>query len=389
MTIPQNLALLAVNQTYGLFKDFADNAASGNPTYIRDGNPVSIVGQLNLATARQMCRRWARQVGSVDPGANEGYAGMCRPYLESINEWPGAATVSPAIPGGQCATSYVVRIPGTFVRRKCSGGAENGRTTVTGNDNSVTIPGPITSIDRITTLTGPCGPRNFVWRVCNVYGTCLNTSIQTAGAAIDERLEFIGGPQISRQDGQPDTCPTGPVIYTPPTPIAPTLPPQRFNPSSNVYVEIDASINAFGVAFINIGGVNFQIDPFGKSKPPLAPPEGGGSADPGDRGEPGSPVDIDADDAQGEAPAGQVLTGVKVEVLSAEGFVNKTETSWGLVYRGACYVFLGGEPGLDLQPEGSTLVSGQFFEAPENSTKWRVCANVGYNLRVTPYYREV
>jgi hypothetical protein len=51
---------------------------------------------------------------------------------------------------------------------------------------------------------------------------------------------------------------------------------------------------------------------------------------------------------------------------------------------------MGGAAGLDQDFAGSALAQTQFVNAEsENATRWRVQANPGYDVRVTPYYREV
>jgi hypothetical protein len=50
---------------------------------------------------------------------------------------------------------------------------------------------------------------------------------------------------------------------------------------------------------------------------------------------------------------------------------------------------MGDEDGLDHDPAGAMLRSGQFVLAERNYlTKWKVTANDGYNLSVTPYYKD-
>jgi hypothetical protein len=104
-------------------------------------------------------------------------------------------------------------------------------------------------------------------------------------------------------------------------------------------------------------------------------------------GEPGTPDTVGGDEeAEGEADEGEILTGVLVEVDSAPGFARTVQNVSTPTYIGACYVYLGWDGQLDLQPEGQFLVDGQFFAAVPGMTHWRVRSAVGYTLTITPYY---
>jgi hypothetical protein len=60
------------------------------------------------------------------------------------------------------------------------------------------------------------------------------------------------------------------------------------------------------------------------------------------------------------------------------------------VYRGVAYIYMGDDDGLDHDPAGAMLTDGQFVLAERDYlTKWRVAANDGYNLTVTPYYKPM
>jgi hypothetical protein len=104
-------------------------------------------------------------------------------------------------------------------------------------------------------------------------------------------------------------------------------------------------------------------------------------------GEPGTPETVGGDEeAEGEADEGELLTGVLVEVDSTPGFARTVQNVSTPTYIGACYVYLGWDGQLDLQPEGQFLVDGQFFAAVPGMTHWRVRSAVGYTLTITPYY---
>jgi hypothetical protein len=117
---------------------------------------------------------------------------------------------------------------------------------------------------------------------------------------------------------------------------------------------------------------------------------GGGTPPPppGDIGDPGGPSDTGAGgEAEGEAPEGSILVGLKIDILASPSKARQFAPG---VFRGACYIYMGAASNLDQDYGGSMLKSGQFFFAEkENLTHWLVSANSGYNHRVTPYYREV
>jgi hypothetical protein len=80
-----------------------------------------------------------------------------------------------------------------------------------------------------------------------------------------------------------------------------------------------------------------------------------------------------------------MLWGLRIGVLEAPSSARQYAPG---VYRGACYVYMGDSDGLDHDPAGAMLRDGQFVLAERDYlTRWRVAANPGYNLRVTPYYK--
>jgi hypothetical protein len=82
-----------------------------------------------------------------------------------------------------------------------------------------------------------------------------------------------------------------------------------------------------------------------------------------------------------------VLVGLKFRIVQVPPHAREFAPG---VYRGAAYIYMGGDDGLDQDYAGSMLRDGQFvFAEKENLTCWRVDANVGFKLVVTPFYREV
>ena len=130
-------------------------------------------------------------------------------------------------------------------------------------------------------------------------------------------------------------------------------------------------------------GIEVTADnPFGPmpTLPPSPPPGDQGTAGSPESATPGSP-------AEGEAPPGEVLVGLRLDLVSTPVHPNTYAPG---VFRGAAYIYMGGPEGLDQDYAGSMLSDGQFvFAEQDNLTRWRVAANIGYSWSVTPYYREV
>jgi hypothetical protein len=191
---------------------------------------------------------------------------------------------------------------------------------------------------------------------------------------------------IVRVDGLPDNCGSLPPTYTPPgTPTGlPTLEPT-------------VTVNVPG-----IGDIDLTVD-FDEDGNPVvcipaldicatimlpiddSPAAGPG---PGDIGEPATPKDSGVgDEAEGEAPEGQVLGALKINILATPPNANQYAPG---VFRGAAYIYLGTSVGLDQDFAGSMLTDGQLIlPEKDNLTHWKIVSNPGYNLRVTPYYLEV
>jgi hypothetical protein len=192
-----------------------------------------------------------------------------------------------------------------------------------------------------------------------------------------------------RSDAAPDNCGNAPAIdieppatVTPSTPIPPniTVTVPGFGP---VTVTVDADDDGDTIFCVDeldtCFTVNVGSDRGGPSDP--APPP------PGDVGSPGaSEATGIGGEAEGEAPEGEVLVGLALDLVSAPPSPKLFAPG---VYRGAAYVFMGTDAGLDMDYAGSMLKDGSFiFAEKDNLTKWAVTANPGYNWSVTPFYRE-
>jgi hypothetical protein len=207
-----------------------------------------------------------------------------------------------------------------------------------------------------------------------------------AGASFGARVSGISLTPI----GGPDNCGNQPPEFRPPVP--PPSPGPRvepFNPTPEIDVDIDLTINNDGDITFNIGTGPVVVDPFPEVPPPGQTTEPPGSGyPPGEVGDPAPPEDTGPGGvAAGCAPAGKVLVGVKVNILEPLPKVSEYDPS---VRRGVCYVYMGVPGNLALEPSGVALRDGQFCLAPvDYLTCYEVRANTGYSLRVTPYYRDV
>ena len=375
MPFPIELARGSALEVSRLIRDFKDNVDSGNPVYLRDGNPESYIGKLNLATARRSCRKWASEGIGQNGGTDAVMDGFCKPYLQDIGEYPGEPTAQPPFTGGQCPgveyngvieiTLWDFDLTEVIGRREitASGG------TAVGPIEAARVGPPLDSEGRSTTieLLGQNG-----W--------------ETVTSNISRRYE---GPakiiSLSRADGQPDVCGDPPPEYEPPDPRPDPGPPSPITIAPDFDVDIDVDFfpdGTFNIKF-NFGGegtdpgddpVEVPVDPAPETREP-----GGAPGDPV-TGTPGS-------EEEGEAAGDEILVGVLVEIDSAPPNANILFTGAGPVYKGPYYVYLGVEDRLDLQPEGATARQSQFYFAPSDSTHWRVTANAGYTTTITPYYR--
>lgn len=385
MPFNPDLARWAIDQTVGLLRDSFNAAQSGGPEFIATGEPTSLIGKINQSAMRATCRRWARVKDNLSEDRNAAYATTCQPYLESIGEWPGNPSAETPFSGGQCpGKSYRVRVRRQFAISPSLAFPEYILNGPIGGISSVGV-GSGNSAGRQWFLThggtpGQANPLSLGATFNQICSGSPPVCQPNPGAYTIESITPITGT---------DDCGNPPVVYEPSEPVTGPLPPTTVI-DTDFSVDIDVQIGPGGDLVITFDPGS--SDPVSGPGDPFADPDGGGGVEPlvpGDRGDPGDDFDSGDGVPEGEAPPGKVLTGVLLELISAGSGVNKTDNGDFVVYRGVAYVFMGGDPGVDLQPEGSTVIFPQFFEAPENSTKWKVCVNNGYRLRVTPYYKDV
>ena len=340
-----------------------DGPSTGLPGYVRDGY-------------RERCRQfanlppWARLLGNGPSGALDR---ICTPYWAD-NGWDGPEANPPDVIGGQC--------PGVSYRYTATG-FDRGNVIV---NNVRTCP---------SNAFGPIGVR----RLLNGAGNFVEVQVTfftAAGAPVF--ATFISGnpanvtgtiTNVVRCDGQLDDCgdsPTdGPRVgpNPPPDPGPVVGPPPTDNPG-----------NPTGPPLIPLPPYNDPIygpTPIEGPTGPTGPPGGGGNDPVGGPGSPGDGGDTGTGgENEGSADEGDELVGVLVQVLTAPQGANRFFNNSELVYRGPYYVAMGYPGRLGLDMSGGTAETLQFFHAQQRGlTDYRVRANVGFNLRVTPYYREL
>lgn len=371
----------------------AENAVSGrDPNYLRDAQPEDIFEALPLAGARQGCRRYADKGGDYSSARAARMERACRPYLDSI-DYGAPPTIEKPFTGGQCPVGYLARYETrNRVSTQFNCGEWSEWTEQTGLLPASVLPtGPIGGVSPVREFGSFPGNTNasISYQIqaangtyfLNLGGTTGRLYFTTCGESWEYRnLRFEAVEPLD------DECGIIPPIFTPPgQPVGgpgPRIEP--FNPRPGINVDIGVEVNPDFTIDIDFGTGPITIDPFGDGDP------GGGTGGPppGDIGSPGGGGDTGlGGEDEGEAPPGSVLTGVRVQILEFPESRNKfTDT----VFRGAYYAYLGVPGLLDHDPAGAMALADQFiFAEKDNLTAYRVSANTGYNLRVTPYYREV
>ena len=366
---PGSILDRVVTELPNFFRDGIDQVVTGEGEYIRAGEPRGTVGKVGQAVARSYCRQYGADPGAAKFGNAARIENACRPYLNDIAPGNGAGIGIP-FEGGQCADTYQIRWDdGT------------GDFAVGGS-----ITGPLTLVGARLVIplgSGPAGTARYAIEATGAGGFVLSETIGTFSAS---------APTVRAVNltNALDACGDPPPVVTQPGPIVdPSPPPFRFNPSGDINVNVDVDVLPDGTVNIGIGGPTVNVDLFGGGgggdtgggDPSPAPPP------PGDIGSAGGATDTGTGgEAEGSAPEGSVLVGLKIGILASPPRARQYAPG---VFRGAGYIYMGAVNNLDQDYGGAMLKSGQFFFAEkDNLTHWNVSANNGYNFRVTPYYRE-
>ena len=363
------------------FRDGVDQLVTGEGEYIRSGEPQGTVGKIGQAIARSYCRQYGADPGAARFGNAARIENACRPYLDDQDPGKGAEIDVP-FDGGQCGIPYLATI----------------EVDQPGQSNPIGITGfralgPIGSISLVEFFT------QFRLKVTTAGLPTLALECGAVGGAepapVTTTFSFpllppgssIRSISIVACSGV-DVCGDPPPIVRQPRPIIdPTGPNFRFNPSGDINVNVGVDVLPNGTINVNVGGPTINVDPFsgGGGDGDGGGPTGPGPGDIGDAG--GASSTGDGGEAEGEAGAGEILVGIKIDILTSPPKARQFAPG---VFRGACYIYMGVASNLDQDYGGSMLRSGQFFFAEkENLTHWLVSANTGYSFNVTPYYREV
>lgn len=351
--------------------------------------PTNPISAIQHAAGRRACDSWARGEGSGIPPAREAFMrDTCQPYIASIGTMPEGATFQPPFTGGRCTGTIYSLSLGAGVQDYLDGSELGSGSLPFGPVGGVVFAGPVSSAKTEPRSLGTTGlPQSWRLRVISGAGVTnlidINpTDIAPVGGRTERRLTSFSA-VFTRVSGGADTCGSPPPEW------------QAGRPGSNIPDSTPIpSPPGFGIPFPGITiGLNpdgtINVD-FGDGGPPSevdpgqGEPGGGGTpAGPPEAGTPG--VTGEGGEEEGEAPPDKELYGLKIEIDSAPSYAK--EYSPG-VYRGVCYVYMGGDEGLYHDPAGAMMESGQFVLAErEGLTKWRVTANLGFNLTITPYYR--
>lgn len=390
MAITQAQVLAAVAaEIPRIMQDGFERELQGRPDFIANGTPESIVGKIAQEGARSACRQYGANPDAFPGDKAVNAETACRPYLDGIGQGAAPKIATP-FSGGQCPVNYTVEVRGTVNVRDC--GTGNITFTGQGFNASAGIRGPISGLRLVGTGGGACGPTGSEVRGTNGLGQPFSFP-GLNGTSASNTVFYTGVTfTLLRDDGQQDTCGDPPPEVTQPQPEPdPTPPPFRFNPIPGIDIPIDVTIAPDGKIGINFGVGDVTIDPFADRTDGGGDDGGGGgppTPPPGDVGAPGTPVGTGVGgDAEGEAPPGSVLVGLKVQITAFPSERNRLQ---GGALRGAYYAYMGAPGLLDSYPDGAAAIENQFIYAQiDNLTAWRVRANNGYATLVTPYYRAI
>lgn len=369
----------------------AGDIFSDRPGFIAGGGGGWPLADAVRAVSQYNCRVWARADKSgFSARVNAGNSALCTPYLTAIGLLPTEGDIGPAFKGGQCAGVMY----GARYTYKTSPGA-TGISYVPSSGQFLpggrNIYGPITVRGAKfsgagSSFCGNPGEGSYEISGFDASGAVLVGALNLGGAECRFPQIIIEGLSFERLDAGAE-CGDPTPTYTPPGsttggptdgpsininipgvgPIDVTVTPSSEGNPIICYEQIDLCVE------IPIGGGD------GTGAPP-GPPPGGGEPGTSDTASPGS-------DADGEAPPGEMLWGLKIGINSTPEIPNTYAPG---VYRGVCYIYMGDEDGLDHDPAGAMLRDGQFVLAERDYlTRWRVAANPSYNLTVTPYYKPI
>ncbi len=391
---PESVAILASQEVNGIFRDAFNTVRDGEANYLRDGEPESVSGKIAQAAGRSACRIYGAGNVDLNPTASARYERACRPYLDSIEPGGGAGLAVP-FAGGQCdGQGYLLvasfRNTTTDARqqftRTAYGPIGGVRYRDAGSNQGIleVFCRGLASSTSCSNLPGSVQPLS--WR---------QVATSTVSGRDSPRIDSVSPCGL-------DNCGNPPPEIRPPSPITdPQPPPFRFSPSADIDVFVGVAIvNIDGTLELDIGTGPITINPTLEIDVGGGGGGDGGGGDPTDPGDPGDPTDPgspgtprstgDGGEAEDEAPDGEELVGLLVEVLEAPPKAGRLQRNIREPYRGVGYVRMGFPGRLGNDVSGAAVISPQFFHAQQRGlTAWEVSANLGFSLRVTPFYRKV
>jgi hypothetical protein len=341
----------------------AGDMFADRPGFIAGGGGTWPLADAVRAVSQFNCRQWARADKSgFSARVNAGNSALCNPYLSSIGMLPGEGDATLAYPAGKCAVIY-----NQYFEIPVFGGGY-------GETSPEQLLGPI-----VSRTQSDIGNATIRFVIANAAG---QTATRELSGAFGLPPRFG---RLVRNDGQADNCGNPDVTYQPPGSVTggPTDGP---NISVNIPgigpIDVTVTPNSDGDPVVCYDQIDLCVTiPIGGDDGPKAT----AGADPGVPAVGTATTASGSGDAEGDAPEGRELWALKIGINSLPARANEYAPG---VYRGVCYVYMGDGNGLDHDPAGAMLRSGQLVLAEkEGLTKYRVTANIGYNLTVTPYWR--
>lgn len=370
---------------------FASDIFTNRPAFINSTDNRSPLAEAVRSISQYNCRRWgAADKANFSSNVNLGNSELCSPYLDRIGELPPPGDLGQAFDGGHCAgTVYAVSLGATFTDYLDGVELATGTMPLTAI-GGVVFSGPITGVSKQPRSMGTTGLPQ-AWSIFVNHGNNSTRGLNVdptdrapVGGRTERRLNSFQA-KFARVGGNPDTCAAPPDQIKPP----------GYNPHPSVppYIEVNipglgptrvtVTPGADGLPTICIVNLDICIDPdLGSPGPPVTPgsPAPAGPPAAGTSGTTG-----DGGDEEGEAPPGKELWALRLDINAVPPRANEYAPG---VYRGVCYVYMGDDNGLDHDPAGAMVKSGQLVLAERDGlTKYRVTANMGYNLTVTPFWR--
>lgn len=286
----------------GILRGAQIGALDEGPEYIRDGGPASPIDAVGLFAARQACKAYANNPGAVADRPAASYERVCRPFLDNIGYGDGPKLLKP-FGGGQCPTRYLIK----WEQNSGSGGAYV--------NNQTDLEGPLSLATALQPGDGegclPDAPFKR-WVMLGANGSGQNL---WSGCGADVR-----NIQVSRLDGQLDTCGDPEPDYDEPVPPdEPETGPRPFIFAPDFNFDVDVNLDVDGRISIDIGTGPIVIDPFGDGGDGG---DGGGGYDgpppaffdPGPE-LPGGNGGFGGDDGFGDPPIGKRWTGACLTII--------------------------------------------------------------------------